>query len=100
MKLRLTRTASRQLDNVLADIALQSPSGARNVQERIRAVIQLLLRHPFAGQATGHRDIRRMVVSPYPYILTYRGGDQEIVIRTVRHGARRPLSDVRPPTAT
>ncbi len=92
MKLRFTRTAARQLDSVLADIALHSPSGARNVQSRIRAVTHLLQQYPFAGQATGRGNIRRMVVSPYPYILTYRIGDGEIVIRTLRHAARRPLT--------
>jgi len=33
-----------------------------------------------------------MVISPYPYVLTYRVGEGEIVIRTVRHGARKPLA--------
>lgn len=52
--------------------------------------MHLLLQHPYAGQATTRRGIRRVVVSGYPYILTYRIGDNEIVIRSVRHAARRP----------
>ena len=91
LKLRLSRTAARQLDQTLADVALQSPSGPQNVRKRIQAVMQVLLRHPFAGQATGRGDIRRMVVSTYPYILPYRVGEDEIILRTVRHAARRPL---------
>ena len=63
---------------------------ARKVQARIQAVPQLLLRYPLAGQATGRGDIRRMVVSPYPYILTYRVSEDEVVLRTLRHAARRP----------
>lgn len=92
MRLRLTRTAARQLDRVLTGIAAESPQGARNVQERIRDVMHLLLQYPYAGQATERPGIRRMVVSPYPYLLTYRVGEGEIVIRTVRHGARKPLA--------
>ena len=92
VKLLLTRTAARQLDHVLKDIALHHPPGAQNVQERIKAAMNLLLRHPYAGQATGRRNIRRIVVSPYPYVLTYRVGDGEIVIRGVRHTSRRPTA--------
>ena len=91
MRLRFTRTAARQLDRILAEIATQSPGGARNVQARIQAVMQLLLQYPYIGRATGRPGIRRVVVWPYPYLLTYRVGNVEIVIRTVRHGARRPL---------
>ena len=72
-------------------IALQSPSGARNVQERIRAVHRsCCFDIPSRDRRLGIGDIRRMVASPYPYILTYRVGDQEIIIRTVRHAERRP----------
>lgn len=53
--------------------------------------MDLLLWHPQAGQATGRRNIRRIVITPYPYVFTYRLGDGEIVIRTLRHTARRPL---------
>ena len=69
-----------------------SPSGARNARERIKAALHPLLKYPYAGQATGRRSIRRLLVSPYPHVLTYRVGDDEIVIRSVRHAARRPLA--------
>lgn len=54
--------------------------------------MQRLLRYPYAGQATGRHSIRSMVISAYPYLLFYRVGDGEIVIRTVRRTARRPLA--------
>lgn len=92
MRLRFTRTAARQLEKVLDHIAQHSPSGASNDHARIRDLTQLLLQYPYAGQATERPGIRRVVASPYPYIVTYRVGDGEVVIRTVRHGARRPLS--------
>ncbi|UMY18019.1 type II toxin-antitoxin system RelE/ParE family toxin [Methylobacterium organophilum] len=91
MKLRLTRTAARQLDQILTEIAQLHPPGARAVQRRIQDAMDLLLRHPQVGQATGRRNIRRIVITPYPYVFTYRLGDGEIVIRTLRHTARRPL---------
>jgi toxin ParE1/3/4 len=92
VRLRFTATAARQLDRVLTDIAEDHPVGAQSVQDRLRAVCDLLQDHPFAGQQTGRRGIRRMVISPYPYLLTYRVGLGEVVIRTIRHTSRRPLS--------
>ncbi|MGC5780013.1 type II toxin-antitoxin system RelE/ParE family toxin [Methylobacterium sp. NFXW15] len=92
MKLRFTSTALRQLDGILNTITDHHPIGARNVQERIREVCYLLLDHPFMGLKTERRNIRRIVISPYPYLLTYRVGTSEVVIRTIRHTSRRPLS--------
>jgi len=97
VKLRLIRTAARQLDHVLADLTRHHPSGADAVLQRVGACLELLLRHPClrhpcAGQTTDRRGIRRIVVSPYPYILTYRVGADEVIVRTPRHTARRPLA--------
>jgi toxin ParE1/3/4 len=92
VRLRLTRTAARQLGHVLADITRHNPLGADAVLQRIGACLELLLRHPYAGQTTDRRGIRRIVVSPYPYIMTYRVGVDEVIVRTIRHTARRPLA--------
>lgn len=92
MKLRLTGPAARQLDQVLAYIEQHNPQGARNVQQRIQVMMHLLLRHPQMGHTISRFGVRRVVISPYPYALTYRVGDGEIVIRTIRHTSRRPLA--------
>jgi toxin ParE1/3/4 len=92
VKLRLTRPAARQLDEVLAHIAQHNPQGSRSIQDRIQALMDLLLQHPFAGQATPRRGIRRVLAVPYPYAITYTVSDSEIVILGVRHTSRRPLT--------
>ena len=92
MKLRYTLRAAAELDEVLAYIKARSPQGARRVQARIRVIIDLLLRHPHAGQLTSKGRLRRMVASPYPYLIFYQVTDDEIVIHGVRHDARRPSS--------
>lgn len=92
MRLRITRPAARQLDRVLTSIAQHHPQGARNVQERIQAVMQMLLRQPYVGHPTARPGIRRFVASPYPYALTYRATESEIVILGVRHTSRRPIA--------
>ncbi len=92
MRLRYTRRAAAELDEVLAYIEARSPQGARRVQARIQVIINLLLQHPHAGQLTSKGRLRRMVASPYPYLIFYQATEDAIVIHGVRHSARRPSS--------
>jgi plasmid stabilization system protein ParE len=92
VKLRYTQRAIVELDEILTHIAERSPGGARRVQARIHAIIDLLLRHPSAGQLTSKGRLRRMIASPYPYLIFYAAIEDEIVIHGVRHGARNPSS--------
>ena len=88
VKLRYTLRAAAELDKILGYIERHSPQGGRRAQARIQAVINLLSRHPRAGEITTKGRLRRVVVSPYPYLIFYRAAEDEIVI----HGARRPSS--------
>jgi toxin ParE1/3/4 len=92
VRLRYTQRAVAELDEVLAYIEAQSPQGARSVQTRIRVIINLLLEHPHAGQLTSKGRLRRLIASPYPYLIFYQATEDEIVIHGVRHSARRPSS--------
>jgi plasmid stabilization system protein ParE len=67
VKLRFTLRAAAELDEVLTNIAARSPQGARRVQARIQAIINLLLQYPLAGRLTTKGRLRRIVASPYPY---------------------------------
>lgn len=90
MRLRYTSEALHELDQVLADVAVQSPKGARRVHTRIRSIIDLLLEYPHSGQVTDFEEMRRIVATPYPYLVFYRIEDDGIIILGVRHGARDP----------
>jgi plasmid stabilization system protein ParE len=92
VKLRYTLRAAAELDEVLTYIETRSPQGARRVQTRIQVIINLLLQHPHAGQLTRKGRLRRVVASPYPYLIFYQATEEEIVIHGVRHSARRPSS--------
>jgi plasmid stabilization system protein ParE len=89
VKLRYTRRAAAELEEVLAYIEERSPLGARHVRARIQAIIDLLLQHPHAGQLTSNGRLRRMVASPYPYLIFYEVTQDHIVIHGLRHAARR-----------
>ena len=90
MRVRYTRRASQQLDSILSYISEQSPKGAANVGDRIRAAIDLLTIQPKMGRPTNRRGFRRIVVHPYPYVILYQPTENEIIVHAVRHGARRP----------
>jgi toxin ParE1/3/4 len=90
VRLRYTRPALADLESVLEYIADHSPRGARRVQARIQAIIDLLLLYPHMGTRTNDPTIRRMTTSPHPYVIFYEPTDTEIIIHAIRHGARDP----------
>ena len=92
MKLRYTLRGATELDEVLADLAQKSPQGARRVQMRIREIINLLLRHSYAGRLTTKGRLRRVGAHPYPYLIFYPATEDAVVIHAVRHSARNPSS--------
>lgn len=69
VKLRYTLRGAAELDKVLTYkvltyIEARSPQGARHVQARIQAIINLLLKYPNAGQLTSKGRLRRAVAFP------------------------------------
>ncbi len=90
MKLRYTKTALRQIEQVLSYIEARAPQGAARVAQRAETVLAVLLDHPHAGQATSRQGVRRVVMTPYPYAIFYRVTAAEIVVMRFRHAARRP----------
>lgn len=92
MKCRFTLPALADLDSILDYVATKSPQGAKRIQARIKAVIDLLLAHPSIGARTDDPVIRRMTTPPYPYLVFYEATEDEIIIHAVRHSARDPAS--------
>jgi toxin ParE1/3/4 len=92
VRLRYTLPALADLSAILDYIAAQSPQGARRVQARMQALIDLLLLHPHIGSRTDDPTIRRLTIIPYPYLVFYEATEDEIIIHAVRHAARDPSS--------
>ena len=92
MRLRFTRRAATQIAKALEYIEADSPQGANHVRERIRTLFRLLEQHPYAGQATDLPGVRRLTLSPYPYLIFYRVTDSEVIVQRMRHTARQPRS--------
>ena len=66
VKLRYTLRGAAELDKVLVYIEERSPQGARHVQARIQAIINLLLQHPHAGQLTSKGRCAAWWLLPIP----------------------------------
>jgi toxin ParE1/3/4 len=66
VKLRFTKRAVRQIEEIIDAIAQESPQGARRVRERMQSMTTLLTEHPHIGQQTDVAGIRRMLVTPIP----------------------------------
>jgi toxin ParE1/3/4 len=90
VKVRYTRRAFHQMNTILDYIEGHSPQGARHVKQRLQATVELVGAHPHSGPLIGKRDLRRVVVNPYPYFIFYRVTPDEIIVHGVRHAARRP----------
>jgi toxin ParE1/3/4 len=88
VRLCYTLPALADLDAILDYIAAHSPQGAKRVQARIQALIDLLLLHPRIGTRTDNPVIRRLATPPY--CVFYESTETEIIIHTVRHQARNP----------
>jgi plasmid stabilization system protein ParE len=90
VRLRYTLPALADLSAILDYIAAHAPQGARRVQARIQVLTDLLLLHPYIGRRTNDPVIRRIVVSPYPYLVFYEAAETEIIVHAVRHASRNP----------
>jgi len=92
VRLRVTRRAATQIAKALEYIEADSPQGANRVRERIQTLFRLLEQHPYAGQATDLPGVRRLTLSPYPYLIFYRVTDSEVIVQRMRHTSRRSRS--------
>lgn len=62
------------------------------MRERVQRLFLLLAQHPYAGQATDLPGVRRLSVSPYPYLIFYRVTSDEVIVQRMRHTSRRSPS--------
>ena len=91
MKLRYSKRAIQQIDDALGYLAKRSPQGAAKVTARMTLILTLLQRHPNTGSKTTISGVRRVFLTPYPYLSDYYVGADEIVVQRFRHAARRPV---------
>lgn len=89
MKVRYTRPALRDLDQVRAYIALDNPLASRAIGARIGEAIASLSDFPERGRPGRVAGTRELVVTGTPYVVPYRIKSDEVTILAIMHGARR-----------
>ena len=76
-----------ELARMLIDVAAKdNASAAWVVASFIRQSIDVLTKWPYRGRATEKEDIRRLVVTNYPYVVYVN--DHRVLILTVMHTAQ------------
>jgi len=94
MKVRFTRLALAELDEIRSFLVTRSPRGAANVEARIRQVVRMISEQPLGSQEVeGRPGIRRAPLVSYPYVIYYRIREAHVEIIRIRHGARRSWQD-------
>ena len=95
MRLRWTRLAERDLDDIAAFIGQDSPAAAaRVVLELIDQTEALLTRHAALGRPGRVLGTRELVIGGLPYIIPYRVRDNDVEILRVLHTSRRWPSEL------
>lgn len=92
MKLRFTPEALSEFRELLEYTESHSRQGAVNINARIQRILKNLADYPLSGTMTNVADMRRIAVTPYPYLIFYLVAPDEIVIVGIRHAARDPAS--------
>ena len=90
MRLRWTRRAERDLDEIASYIGQDSPAAAaRVVLELIERVEASLPERPAIGRPGRVLGTRELVIGGLPYIVPYRVREKDIEILRVLHTSRR-----------
>ena len=91
MKIRFTRNATTEIDEIFSYIARENPSAATTVVREIDRTIARLARYPELGHQKYKGNVRMLPVARFrQYLVFYTIEAREVVILSVRHGARRP----------
>ena len=94
-KVRLAAEAKQQISGISDHIAFDSPLNARrwrkNIREQMRSLKNFPERHELAYRAQDvGRDIRHTFYGVYRILYTV--DEDTVVVLSVRHGARQPLT--------
>lgn len=89
MRLRWTRLAEKDLDEIARYIGQDTPAAAaRVVLELIDQAEKLLPKHPAIGRPGRVLGTRELVIGDLPYVIAYRVRERDVEILRVLHTSR------------
>jgi toxin ParE1/3/4 len=90
MKVRYSKLALAELDEILARIVSENRSAAVRVHRRVQRVIERIAEFPEGAQQVDERPgVRRVPLIRFPYVIHYSVIEGEVMILRIIHGARR-----------
>lgn len=89
MKLRYTKRALEQLDELHQYLEQRSKVGARNVYRSIRGTVARLLALPHLGRRTDQVGVWVLIETRYGYRVFYCFDDQSVTVIRILHGRQR-----------
>lgn len=91
MKLRFTRDAVRDLEDLKSWLLPRSPSGHKHVASAIRTTLRRVQDQPKSGRTTEHPDIREAIEPRYGFIIPYTVREDVLWVLRVYNARRHPL---------
>jgi addiction module RelE/StbE family toxin len=89
MQIRWQDDAINDLIQVRRFIAMDNPSAAARVANRIRSAVPELARQPGMGKSGRVPGTRERVLVDVPYIIAYRVEEDSVVVLRVLHTSRK-----------
>lgn len=89
MTVRYTRQAIADLQEACGYIALERPSAARVIGQRIRDAVSGLAQFPDRGRAGRVPGTRELVIPGTPFLVAYRVRSGYVDVLAILHGARQ-----------
>lgn len=89
MKVRYTATALQEIEDILFYIAKENSSAAFKVSLTIVATIDRVADFPRTAVETNVPDVSVAPVLPYRYLIFFSVAGDVLIVRNVRHSARR-----------
>ncbi|MGE8103160.1 type II toxin-antitoxin system RelE/ParE family toxin [Allorhizobium sp. NPDC080224] len=91
MKLRFTRDAVRDLEDLRDWLRPRSPSGHKHVVTAIRTTLRRVQEQPQSGRLTERPDIREAVEPRFGFILPYTVRGDILWVLRVYNARRHPM---------
>jgi toxin ParE1/3/4 len=89
MRVRLTKAALADLEEIYSYIARDNPVAAAAVLGRVEQLMARLADFPAIGHPSERSGFRVLPLVRYPYLIFYEVTGESVVIHHVRHAARR-----------
>jgi toxin ParE1/3/4 len=87
MRLRYSRGALADLEEIFSYIARDNPRAAARLVQRIEDIAALIAKHPYIGVVARKPFLRVFPIGRY--LIVYEVGLDEVIIQYVRHSARQ-----------